>query len=178
MKSNPWFSRIASVVAASVLWSSARGEEAAKSQEPATATRPGTVEEARGRARLLHESFHGALQVMHRDFFDPDDRDRIPSATLEDVFEALARQFDVRLRWLGVNAKTMDVDHEPQDQFEEEAVTALASGQGEFEKVENGLYRFAGAIELQNQCLKCHVPMRTSLHSRTAGLVISMRLEP
>lgn len=178
MKSNPWFSRIASVVGASVLWSAATGEEVTKNQETATAKRPGTVEEARNRARLLHESFHGALQVMHRDFFDPDDRDRIPSATLEDVFVVLARQFDVRLRWLGVNAKTMDVDHEPQDQFEKEAVAALASGQGEFEKIENGLYRFAGAIELHNQCLKCHVPMRTRLQNRTAGLVISMRFGP
>lgn len=178
MKSNPWISQIASVAAASVLCSAASGQEAPKSQETAAATRPGTVEEARGRARLLHESFHGALQVMHRDFFDPDDRDRIPSATLEDVFDALARQFDVRLHWLGVNARTMDVDHEPQDQFEEDAVAALASGHGEFERVENGLYRFAGAIELHNQCLKCHVPMRTSLQNRTAGLVISMRFGP
>ncbi|MFV1995493.1 MAG: hypothetical protein ACC661_08650, partial [Verrucomicrobiales bacterium] len=55
------------------------------------ANRPATVAEARGRARLLHETIHGALQVMHRDFFDPEDRHRIPSASLEDVFDELAR---------------------------------------------------------------------------------------
>ena len=32
---------------------------------------PTGVEEARGRAQLLHESIHGTLQLVHRDFFEP-----------------------------------------------------------------------------------------------------------
>ncbi len=28
-----------------------------------------SIGEARGRATLLHETIHGSLQVMHRDFF-------------------------------------------------------------------------------------------------------------
>lgn len=138
------------------------------------AIRPATVEEARGRALLLHEAIHGSLEVMHRDFFDPDDRHRIPSASLEDVFDALGRTWNVRITWLGVNAKTMDIDHEPQDDFEKKAVAALASGKNEFEAVEGNLYRRVGVIPLHNRCLKCHVPNRTSLEDRAAGLAISM----
>ncbi len=138
---------------------------------------PTTVEEARGRARLLHESISGSLQLMHRDYFDPDDRDRIPSATLEEMFEAMNESFGVKLRWLGVNARTMDVDHEPQDQFERDAVAVLAKGKDEFERMEGKDYRFAGAIQLHNTCLKCHVPNRRSMEDRTAGLLIRMSLQ-
>ena len=166
--------RLSTILATAILGCAMAGEPSAD-QKPAAGIPPQTLEEARERARLLHESFHGALQVVHRDFFDPDDRDRIPSATLEDVFEVLASRFGVQLHWLGVNARTMDVEHHPQDQFEQEAVAALADGKKEYEKVENGHYRYAGAIQLHNQCLKCHVPQRTSLEDRTAGLAISMR---
>lgn len=166
--------RFSTILATAILGCAAAGEPP-EDQKPAAGIPPQTVAEARERARLLHESFHGALQVVHRDFFDPDDRDRIPSATLEDVFEVLASRFGVQLHWLGVNARTMDVEHNPKDQFEEEAVAALADGKKEYEKVENGHYRYAGAIQLHNQCLKCHVPQRTSLEDRTAGLAISMK---
>ena len=47
---------------------------------------PSTVDEARGRARLLHETIHGSLQIMHRDFFREDEGLPIPSHSLEDVF--------------------------------------------------------------------------------------------
>ena len=144
---------------------------------PAVASPPSTVEEARSRARLLHETVHGVLQVVHRDFFRPDERDMIPSNSMEEVFETLKEYQGVELRWLGVNAKIMDSDHEAQNEFEKEAVKALASGEEEFEAVEKGRYRFAGAIQLHNQCLKCHVPFRTSLEDRTAGLVINMSLK-
>lgn len=136
---------------------------------------PATVDEARGRARLLHETIHGTLQVVHRDFFDPDNRDRIPSATLEDVFDVLAESYGVEVHWLGVEGKTMDVDHRPRDEFERRAVEVLRSGKKEHEAVEGDRYRHAGAILLHNRCLKCHVPSRTTLEDRTAGLVISMR---
>ena len=141
----------------------------------AAAGAPATVDEARGRARLLHETIHGTLQVVHRDFFDPDNRDRIPSATLKDVFAVLAESHGVEVRWLGVQGKTMDVDHRPKDEFERKAVAALDSGEKEFEAVEGNRYRHAGTIHLHNRCLKCHVPQRTNLEDRVAGLVISMR---
>ncbi len=138
---------------------------------------PAGVVEARGRARLLHETIHGTLQLVHRDFFDPNDHDFIPSATLEEVFKDLAISQKVEVRWLGVEGKTMNVDHKPQDDFERKAVDALRVGKDEFEMVDEGRFRRAAPITLHNVCLKCHVPGRTSLEDRVAGLVISMPLK-
>ncbi|MEN8678863.1 MAG: DUF3365 domain-containing protein [Akkermansiaceae bacterium] len=145
--------------------------------EAASALLPSGVEEARGRARLLHESIHGTLQLVHRDFFDPNDHDFIPSATLEEVFKDLSKKQKVDVRWLGVEGKTMNVDHKPKDQFERNAVDALRAGKDEFELIADDRYRRAGPILLHNACLKCHVPKRTSLEDRVAGLVISIPLK-
>ncbi len=41
--------------------------------------RPATIAEARGRAQLLHETIHGTLQIIHRDFFDDESGQTIPS---------------------------------------------------------------------------------------------------
>ncbi len=137
---------------------------------------PATVDEARARARLLLEAFHGALQVMHRDFFDEDGVEQsLPSQSLDDVFAEMARSHSVEVRWLGVNANK-GKDHLPRNRFEESAVAALLSGKVEHESVEGSRYRFAGAIRLQNECLKCHVPNRSSLEDRLAALSISMPL--
>jgi hypothetical protein len=135
---------------------------------------PAKLAEARKRARLLHETLHGALQVMHRDFFRDDEGSAIPSRSLEDVFTGLVDRFDVELRWLAVNADAMSIDHSPQTDFERKAVKALAAGKQEFETSEGNLYRYAGSIRLSSQCLKCHAPRRTSTEDRAAGLVISM----
>lgn len=58
------------------------GEEEPKGKEPALASGaarsfPDSVADARGRARWLHEAMHGALQVMHRDYFGDGDDDSI-----------------------------------------------------------------------------------------------------
>ena len=137
---------------------------------------PTNVVEARGRARILHETVHGVLQVVHRDFFRDDQRLSIPSRSLEDVFKELERRWQVKMHWLAVNADAMNVDNKPRDDFEKDAVQALASGKQEFEACEGHVYRFAGSIRLASQCLKCHVPRRTSTEDRAAGLVISMPL--
>jgi hypothetical protein len=142
------------------------------------ASKPATVEEARDRARLLHEVIRGALQVMHRDFFDPDDKDRIPSSSLEDMFEVVEEEHGVKLRWLGVNAKTMKIDHKAKDDFEHAAVAALSKGAPEHEAIEGDNFRFVGTIRLHNACLKCHVPHRKSLETRAAGLAITIPLVP
>ena len=138
--------------------------------------RPATVNEARGRAQLLHEAMHGALLVMHRDFFLEDESVTIPSRSLEDVFKELADGFDVKLRWLAVNAQAMNVDNKPQDDFERQAVKELATGKKSFEQTADGVFRYAGTIRLASECLKCHLPSRTSNKDRTAGLVISIPL--
>lgn len=146
-----------------------------KNSASSAAQLPQTVEEARARARLLHETIHGTLQVVHRDFFEEESRS-IPSHSLEDVFSELERSHQVHVRWLAVNAKAMNVDNEPQTDFEKEAVKALSSGQERFEAVSPERYQFVGAIRLSSQCLKCHLPARSSNAARTAGLVVTMPL--
>lgn len=145
-----------------------------EAKPPPEANLPASADEARGRAQVLHETIHGALQVMHRDFFVDDENLALPSQSLQDVFKELSRQWGIQIKWLGVNAKTMDSDHKPEDRFEERAVEALASGKTSYEAVESNIYRHAGLIKLQNECLKCHVPDRKTLEDRAAGLVINI----
>jgi hypothetical protein len=150
-------------------------ENASNSDSPKSSA-PDTVSEARGRAQLLHEMIHGSLQVMHRDFFREDEGLKIPSRSLDDVFLVLADKHQVKVRWLAVNAEPMNVDHKPQDDFENNAVKALATGKPEFDAVEGETFRFAGLIRLPSQCLKCHVPRRTSNKDRAAAVAITMPL--
>jgi hypothetical protein len=137
---------------------------------------PVTVDEARARARLLHETIHGTLHVVHRDFFDEDDAHAIPSASLEDVFHELTRSFGVEVKWLNVHTDLLNVDHQPQGRFEKNAVKALAEGRQNFEATERGEFRYAGRIRLSSQCLKCHLKNRTTNDDRAAGLLISIPL--
>src|SRR5690606_30279490 len=115
---------------------------------------PTTLQEARGRARLLHEVLHGSLQVMHRDFFDEENPPAIPSASLEDVFAELERSHQVRVKWLTVETDVLNVDHTPQDAFERAAARALKEGRSNYESNVDGEYRYAGRIQLASQCLK------------------------
>ncbi|MEZ6053534.1 MAG: DUF3365 domain-containing protein [Planctomycetaceae bacterium] len=138
---------------------------------------PDTVVEARGRARILHETLHGALQVMHRDFFREDEGLNIPSRSLEDVFSELATSYGVELQWIAVDLKAMNVDNEPSSDFEKEAVRVLKTGQDEFESIADNRYRFVGKIRLSAICLSCHASARSSNDTRAAGLVISMPLK-
>lgn len=159
------------------------GAVATATGEPAGAAHASSVTEARFRARLLHETIRGTLQVMHRDFFDEDNAHAIPSASLEDVFDELARGYQVDVKWLVVDTDVVNVDHRPSNAFEMAAVKALASGKKRFELADQfgssqqARYRYAGPIRLASQCLKCHVKRRTSNEERVAGLVISMPLK-
>ncbi|HTN73903.1 MAG TPA: DUF3365 domain-containing protein [Pirellulaceae bacterium] len=136
-----------------------------------------SVKEARGRARLLHEAMHATLQIVHHEYYREDEALKIPAATMREVFRELADRQKVELRWLAVNAQAMNVDHKPRDDFEKQAVAELASGKNEFERVDNGVYRLVGTITLTSDCLKCHVPNRTSNRERAAGLSISIPLQ-
>jgi hypothetical protein len=133
--------------------------------------------EARVRSQLLHETIHGSLQVMHRDFFREGDRLRIPSSSMEDVFKELERSWNVRVSWMAVNAKAMNIDHLPDGPFEIRAATAIGKGEEMAEEVVEGRYRYAGAISLANECLKCHVPDRQNLETKKAAVLISMPLK-
>lgn len=136
-----------------------------------------TVDEARGRARLLYETIQATLQVVHHEYYREDEKLPIPARTLEKVFRELAARQKVEVRWLAVTGQAMNVSHNPQNDFEKKAVTAIASGAEEYEFTENGIYRRAGVITLTSECLKCHVPNRTNTKNRFAGLVIAMPIQ-
>jgi hypothetical protein len=139
---------------------------------------PNTPEEARSRAKLLHEIVRGSLQIMHRDFFDEENAHSIPSASLEDVFHEMGKSYDVQMKWLTVNTDLVNVDHLAKSPFEKSAVKELAAGKQMAEEIEEHSYQYAGAILLGSQCLKCHVQRRTNNEDRTAGIVITMPILP
>lgn len=145
---------------------------------PASPSRPdGTMPseaEAIIRARLLHAAFDGALRVMHRDFFRKGDSKAIPSESLKDVFKTMADEQGVTIRWLASAETVMNVDNKPEDDFQKRALKAITGGEKEVSAVEKEMFRYAGVIVLQNQCLKCHVPERKTLEDRFAALEISM----
>ena len=146
-------------------------------QRPANAAEPvvlPTVEEARRQAALLHETMHGTLQVVHHEYYREDEGLTIPAATLKEVFAELAKRQKVELRWLAVDGQAMNVDHVAKSDFEKEAVQALASGKATHEGIGENVFRYAGAITLTSDCLKCHLPNRTSNKDRTAGLVVEI----
>jgi len=114
---------------------------------------------------------------MHRDFFVDEDGFAIPSRSLDDVFLELEKSHNTQLKWLTVNANSMNVDHDPKTVFEKNAATALASGKDFFEATTAKNYQFAGAIGLKSQCLKYHLQRRTDNKPRTSGLMISIPIE-
>lgn len=132
---------------------------------------------ARQQARLAHQIYAASLDVIHERYFR-DDRSTVPARALEDVFSEVARQTRIDARWIGVNARTMSINHEPKDDFEKAAAKAIAGGKREYEAVENGVYRRAEAVPLAVGCLTCHgsfgmVPKTP----RFAALVVKMPLE-
>lgn len=137
-----------------------------------------TPREARERARLLHETVHSLLHKIHHELYRPDEGLTLPAALFKQTFEELEKNQQVTLRWLVINGQAMNVDHNPKTPFDRDAVRALTSGQEEYDVSEQGVYRHAGTIDLASQCLKCHLPQRTSNGSRLAALVISMPLAP
>lgn len=138
---------------------------------------PPSVAEARGRAKLLHETIHATLHLVHQQYYREDEGLELPAAALQGVFRELADGEKVELRWLVVDGQAMNVAHIPKSQFEKDAAKALASGQEEFELAQQGMYRRAGKIALTSECLKCHLPSRMSASPRSAGLIIAMPIE-
>lgn len=144
-----------------------------EAKEKMKADRP-TLIQARRQAQLLHEAMHSTLQHVHHELYEEDRGLPLPAAVLKDVFAELEKKQQVKLRWLAVEGRAMNVDHTAATAFEKEAVQVLSAGKSELEQIEKGIYHHAGAITLTNACLKCHVPDRKSTEDRTAGLIISI----
>ncbi len=134
-----------------------------------------SVAAARERAELMHRIYAATLDVMHDRYFH-NNRAVVPARAMEDVFAEMERQSRVEARWISVNTRAMSLDHEPRTEFEKAAAEKLGSGQDEYEIVENGYYRRAGAIPLGGGCISCHAGFfKTPPKSpRFAGLIISM----
>jgi len=133
-------------------------------------------EEARSRARLLHETIHASLQIVHQEYYREGESLKIPAATMRQVFREVSERQKIQLRWLVVDAQAMNADHKPQNDFEKQAAEALAAGKSSHEQVEATVYRHVGRIALTSDCLKCHAPNRTSNKERVAGLIITIPL--
>ncbi len=133
------------------------------------------VEVARDRAKLMHRIYSTTLEVMHDHYFHRE-RSTVPARAMEDIFDVLDRQAKVQARWISVNTKAMSLDHEPETEFEKQAAKEIAAGKEEFESVEKGIYRRAGAIPLAQGCVSCHTGFFTKATKtpRFAGLVISI----
>lgn len=136
-----------------------------------------SIEQARDRAKLLHKAYAASMEVMHDRYFR-NDRDTIPARAMEDVFTEMKRQMKIQSRWIGVNAKTMSINHEPKDDFEKLAAKELGRGEDSVERIEGKMYRRAEAIELSSGCLTCHGTFGVEPKTpRVAGLVIGIPLK-
>lgn len=149
-----------------------------KEQSKTTAHSPADVAAARSRAELLHEVYASTLEVLHHHYFRAEGA-VLPARAMEDVFTEMARLTKDKARWISVNTDAMSIQHEPKTEFEKKAAAVLASGKGEYELVEDGVYRRAAVIPLRSSCVSCHskhfsVPPKTP---RFAGLVISIPLD-
>lgn len=147
----------------------------AQAAAPETASKTISADEARGRAKLLHETVHATLHYVHHEYYREDEGLTIPAETLKRMFREVAERQKVELRWLAVEGEAMNADHKPRDEFERQAAAAIASGKEEFEQLENGVYRRAAAVALTAECIKCHVPNRKSTEVRSAGLIVRIR---
>lgn len=147
----------------------ARSAPRTKVAEP----RPITVNEARERARLMHNIYSVSLDVLHHHYFRHD-KPTLPARAMEDIFAEIDERMNIKSRWIAVNTPPMSVGHEASTPFEKKAVAEISGGKTEHESVEKGYYQFAGAIHLKAGCVGCHTklfstPAKTP---RFAGLVI------
>lgn len=146
----------------------------AQNQSAAEDLQRSTVSEARRQAKLLHAAMHATLHLMHQQLYREDEGLPIPAAVVDDIFEDIEREEQVKLQWLVVEGQAMNTDHIAKTDFEEQAVSALKSGKESFEEVTAGMFRRAAPVVLSNQCLKCHVPDRRSTENRIAGMIVSI----
>lgn len=163
------------LLGATLVWCAEPSESVSKKTEDEP--RP-TVATARDRAKLMHNVYLATLDSMHRHYFHAN-RSVLPARAMEDVFEEIEASDTIKSRWIAVNTTAMSVDHEPNTKFEKDAAAAIAAGKGEFELIEDGIYRRVGAVRLGDGCVSCHTGFSINRPNtqRYAALVISMPVE-
>lgn len=134
-----------------------------------------SIEVARARAKLTHTICCAMLDVIHDNYFRHE-RSVVPSVAMEDAFPTINELENISLRWVTVNGKTMNVDHDPKTDFEKNAAKAISAGKNDFETVEKGIYRRGKGISLMNNgCLTCHLGFGSSGKiDRFSGLIVSI----
>lgn len=145
------------------------------SRVPAESAAVVSLSTARDRARVMHRIYSSTLDVLHDHYFHVN-KAVLPARAMEDIFTDIEVKSGTKTRWIAVNAKAMSVDHEPADDFEKEAARRIAAGEKEVEQTGPDVYRYAGAIPLQENCIQCHMGTLTNppKKPRFAGLVISI----
>lgn len=182
MKIKPWVVLVVIVIATGVLASAhVRADPPAKAaDDDSKSSAPElTVEEARRQAKLLHVTYEATLHTVHREYFREAGRTPVPARVLEDVFYWVDEETHGETRWIAVNTEAMSIEHNPESEFEKQAAKELATGKEDFERVEGGMYRRAGAITLFATCLRCHESALQQQRSkkRVAALVISIPIK-
>lgn len=136
-----------------------------------------TLDVARDRAEVMHDVYAATLEVMHERYFHGS-RAAVPARAMQDVFATMQRKSKAEARWISVNMEPMSIDHAPRSDFEKRAAQAISDGKGYLEEVEEGVYRRAGPIPLDDGCIGCHAGFskKPTDAPKFAGLVISIPL--
>lgn len=134
-----------------------------------------SVAVARDRAKTSHEIYAATLESLHHFYFHGD-RAAVPAKVMEDIFAESQRQTKIEARWISVSLKPMSINHEPKSNFEKLAAKEIAAGKPDYDAIEGGYYRRAGAIFLSGGCVSCHGGLTKGAEGKPqyAGLVISI----
>lgn len=171
----------AGMLSLALTWNAGVAGSAPPSSDEGNANAPTkrvAVTVAKDRAKLMHTIYSATLDTMHHHYFRREHA-VLPARALEDVFKEIDRETQIQSRWIAVNTPAMSINHEPATEFEKKAAAEIAAGKAEFEIIENGYYRRAGAIPLGSSCVGCHTKFgaTASKTPRFAGLVISIPVQ-
>ncbi|MGE0755942.1 MAG: DUF3365 domain-containing protein [Pirellulaceae bacterium] len=137
-----------------------------------------SLEAARDRARLMHDIYAATLDAIHHRYFHGD-RAVVPARAMEDVFRDMEWRTNTKSRWIGASFAPMSITHEPKTDFEKVAAHKIARGEEAVETIEEGYYRRAGSISLNQGCVSCHGGLfaANSTTPKFAGLIISIPVD-
>jgi hypothetical protein len=138
-----------------------------------------TIDEARGRVRILETVYLSSLQSIHRNYFRDDQKLPVPSRVLEDVFFSVSSRNGIKSRWIAVNTPAMNAEHKPKPGFETRATAVIAANKSRFEEVKDNVFYSARSVTLLASCQRCHLSAEARQNGgrRVAGLVIEIPLK-
>ena len=159
------------------------GDDYAESQSASMQTEASNGESraisiARDRAQTTQQIHSATLTMLHKRYFHLD-RAPLPARAMQDVFDEIENQSEIKAHWIAANLKPMSIDHTPKTDFEKKAAKAIAAGATELEEVTDGKYHRAVAIPIRGGCLSCHESVhQRSTRKKFAALIVSMPLQP